>query len=77
MTKMPNKICMSGENIVVDSLTKQLVFSGIFDPKNCQYLEKWSGIKVADFERGSLGQTKFFKCEVMVWLRDLPQKRRR
>jgi hypothetical protein len=33
MTKMPNNFCMSGENIMVDSMTKQPVFSGIFDPE--------------------------------------------
>ncbi len=66
MTKMPNKICMSGENIVVDSMTKQPVFSGFFPQKNYLYLETWSGIKVADFERGSSDPTKFF-LNVRLW----------
>jgi len=34
MTKMPNNFCMSGENIVAGPMTKQRVFSGVFDPEN-------------------------------------------
>jgi hypothetical protein len=53
MTNIPNIFCMSGENNVAGCMTKQPVFSGVFPQKNYLYLEKWSGIKVADFERGS------------------------
>jgi hypothetical protein len=44
---------MSSEDFVVSRMTKQPVFYEVSHQKNYLYLEKWSGIKVADFERGS------------------------
>jgi hypothetical protein len=60
MTNILNNFCMSDEGIVASRMTKQPVFSGVFPQKNYLYLETWSGIKVADFERGSSDPTNFF-----------------
>jgi hypothetical protein len=49
---------------VAGPMAKHHGFSEVFDSKKRKYQEKWSGIKVADFERGSLGSKKILNVRL-------------
>ena len=74
---MPKNVRMGQEDKDMNCMTKRFVLFENSTQIHRSVIRMFSGIEVAHFWDRTSGPTIIFACEVMVWLMNLPRKRRR